>query len=265
MKPNIRRSVLYVPGDSEKMLQKSASFPADTLLLNLEDGVAASQKDAARANIVNALNIINFGNHEIIVRINPLDTETGLKDLAKIVLSRPDGICLPKIEKAAEVKNADRIISDLEIRGGIPEGCIKIHAMIESAACIVHLPEIAVASPRMSSLIFGTADYIADVRCQPGEDRQELSLALQMMVLAARVAGIDAIDGPCFDLRNQDLLFREAVQARRLGFNGKSALHPDQLDPINRAFDVTPEEIAWAEMAITELDEAENRESINDH
>jgi citrate lyase subunit beta/citryl-CoA lyase len=259
MKPIMRRSVLYVPGDSEKMLQKSASFPADTLLLNLEDGVAASQKDAARANIVNALKTINFGNRETIVRINPLDTEAGLKDLAKIVLSRPGGICLPKIEKAAEVKNADSIISDLEMKGGIPEGSIKIHAMIESAACIVHLPEIASSSPRISSLIFGTADYIADVRCQPGEDRQELLFALQMIVLAARAAGIDAIDGPCFDLRNQELLSREAIQARRLGFSGKSALHPDQLAVINRAFDVTPEEIAWAEMAITELDEAENR------
>jgi len=259
MKFTMRRTVLYVPGDSAKMLQKSASFSADTLLLNLEDGVAASQKNEARENIANSLAHINFGDHETVVRINPLDTETGLKDLAKIVMARPDGICLPKIEKAEDVKNADRIISDLEIQGGIPEGTIKIHMMVESAACVLHLPEIAAASSRVASLIFGTADYLADVRCQPSEDRQELWLTLQMMVLSARAAGIDAIDGPCFNLHNLDLLSREAVQARRLGFNGKSALHPGQLAIINSVFEVTSEEIAWAERAIAELDEAERR------
>lgn len=259
MKPIMRRSVLYVPGDSEKMLQKAASFSADTLLLNLEDGVAVSQKDAARENVANALKSIPFGNRETVVRVNPLDAETGLKDLARVVLARPDGICLPKIEKVSDIKNADCVISDLEIRNGIPEGTIKIHMMVESAACVLHLPEIAAASPRMASLIFGTADYVADVRCQPSEDRQELLLVLQMMVLSARAAGIDAIDGPCFDLQNHDLLSREASQARRLGFNGKSVLHPNQLDDVNRIFDVTPEEIAWAEMAIAELDEAESR------
>ena len=255
----MRRSVLYVPGDSEKMLQKAASFPADTLLLNLEDGVAGSQKYAAREHVANLLKNFNFGNCETVVRINSLNSETGLKDLADVVLARPDGICLPKIEKASDIKQADSLISDLEIKGGIPQGSIKIHMMVESAACALHLPDIASSSPRMASLIFGTADYIADVRCRPGEDRQELWLVLQMMVLSARAAGIDAIDGPCFDLRNHDLLSREAVQARRLGFTGKSALHPNQLEDIHKIFEVTPEEIAWAEMAIAELDEAENR------
>jgi citrate lyase subunit beta/citryl-CoA lyase len=259
MRPAMRRSVLYVPGDSEKMLQKSAFFSADTLLLNLEDGVAGSQKEAARKNVANALKSINFGNRETVVRVNSLNTEDGLKDLSCIAPAQPDGICFPKIEKVADIENADSIISDLENRLGLPKGSIKIHMMVESAACVLHLPEIASASPRMASLILGTADYIADVRCQPGEDRQELLLALQTMVLSARAAGIDAIDGPCFDLRNHDLLSREASQARRLGFDGKSALHPNQLDEINRLFDVTPEEIAWAEMAIAELDEAENR------
>lgn len=108
----------------------------------------------------------------------------------------------------------------------------------------------------MASLIFGSADYAADVRCQPGEDRAELMLALQMIVASARSAGIEAIDAPCFDIRDRALLARESAQARRLGFDGKSALHPDQLEVINRAFDVTPEEVAWAEKTIAELDRA---------
>jgi citrate lyase subunit beta / citryl-CoA lyase len=251
--------MLYVPGDSRKMLQKSMTMSSDVLLLNLEDGVSSSQKDIARENVADSLKNVNFGEREIVVRINPLDTETGLLDLAAIVPLCPDGICLPKVESASQAIAADRKIRELEIRHGLPEEGIRIHAMIESAGGLLHAGEIASSSRRMASLIFGSADYVSDVRCQPGTDRQELLLALQMIVLAARSSGINAIDAPCFDVRNQELLHQEAAQARRLGFDGKSALHPDQLAAINKIFDITPEEIAWAERTIAELDAAENR------
>jgi citrate lyase subunit beta / citryl-CoA lyase len=251
--------MLYVPGDSLKMIRKSAAIPSDVLLLNLEDGVSSSKKDIARENIADALKKIDFGRREIAVRINPLDTQAGSNDLARIVPLRPDGLCLPKVESASQIAAADSAIRELEIEHGIPEGSIRLHAMIESAGGLLHSGEIATSSRRMASLIFGSADFIKDVRCRPGKDRQELLLALQMIVLSARSAGIDAIDAPCFDIHNQDLLQQEAVQARRLGFDGKSALHPDQLAVLNLIFDVTPEEIAWAERAIAELDDAENR------
>jgi len=256
---NLRRSALYVPGDSEKMLRRCVTVSADMLLLNLEDGVASSRKDMARDNVAAALKSVDFGAREIVVRINPPDTETGLRDLAGIVPRRPDGICLPKVENALEIRAADSAILELEGSRGLPQGSIRLHAMIESAHGLLHAPDIAAASPRMASLIFGSADYANDVRCRPGEDRLELLLALQMIVTSARSAGIDAIDAPCFEIHNGNLLLREANHARRLGFDGKSALHPDQLAVINRVFDVTPEEIAWAERAIAELDEAESR------
>ncbi|HSW40474.1 MAG TPA: aldolase/citrate lyase family protein, partial [Acidobacteriota bacterium] len=113
--------------------------------------------------------------------------------------------------------------------------------------------------PRMASLIFGSADYISDLGCRPGEDRMELLYALQVIVTSARAAGIDAVDAPCFDIHNMELLRAEALQARRLGFAGKSALHPEQLALINHAFDVTAEEIEWAQKTIAELDAAEGR------
>jgi citrate lyase subunit beta/citryl-CoA lyase len=131
--------------------------------------------------------------------------------------------------------------------------------MIESAAGVLRAADIASASPRVASLIFGSADFAAEVCCRPEEDRSELMLALQMIVLAARSAVIDAIDAPCFDIPNLELLARESSQARRIGFTGKSALHPSQLAVINTAFDVTPVEIAWAERIIAELDEADRR------
>jgi citrate lyase subunit beta / citryl-CoA lyase len=256
---NLRRSVLYVPGDSEKMLQRSAGVASDLLLLNLEDGVAASRKEAARELVIRALRTLDLNGRETAVRINNPGSATGMKDLTSIIPLRPDGICLPKIESASDIKNVDIAILQLEIETGIPEGTVRLHAMIESAAGVLRSPEIAAASARMASLIFGSADYAADVRCQPHENREELALALQMIVNAARSAGIDAIDAPCFDIKNQDLLLREASQARRLGYDGKSALHPDQLAIINQIFDVTPEEVAWARQVLQELDLAENR------
>jgi citrate lyase subunit beta/citryl-CoA lyase len=259
MKTNLRRSALYVPGDSEKMLQRSAAVSSDMLFLNLEDGVSLTQKRSARGKVVDALRSIDFGDREIVVRVNAVTDEIGLSDLADIVPMRPDGICLPKVETVAEIQAAEDAILKAEISHGLPEGCTKLHAMIETAAGLLHSADIAAASPRISSLVFGAADYASDLRCLPGEDRLELLLALQLIVTSARSAGIDAIDAPCFNFRNHDLLYREATQARRLGFAGKSAIHPDQLAIINQVFDVTPEEIAWAEKTIAELDNAENR------
>ncbi len=255
----IRRSVLYVPGDSGRMLLKAAGITADLVLLNLEDGVAASKKEEARNNVLAALQSIDFGRREVVVRINSLISETGRSDLAAVAPCRPDGICIPKVEKAGEINEADELLREAETKCGVPEGAIRLHAMIESAAGVMRAADISAASPRMASLIFGSADYAKDLRCRPGDDRAELIFALQMIVTSARAARIDAIDAPCFDLANPDLLGREARQARRLGFDGKSALHPSQVAIIHEVFDVTPEEISWAEEVLAELDDAEGR------
>ena len=255
----LRRSVLYVPCDSEKMLMKAIGTEADVLLLNLEDGVAASRKEGARANAVWALTSLDFGAREVIVRVNSTATETGMLDLAAVVPSRPDGICLPKIEGAVVLQAAEAAVSGLETAHGLSDRGILFHAMIESAAGVLSAREIANSSSRMASLIFGSADYAEDMRCAPGEERTELLLALQMIVACAHAAGIDAIDAPCFDIRNTDLLKRESAQARRFGFDGKSALHPGQLAPIHEAFDVTSEERLWAEKVLAELKSAEEK------
>jgi citrate lyase subunit beta/citryl-CoA lyase len=259
MKQRFRRSALYVPGDSEAMLLRAAGFNADVLVLNLEDGVARTKKEGARANVAAALQTHNFGGRETAVRVNDVDAALGRDDLAKIIPRSPDGIVLPKVEKASVIETAAGLIGELERKYGMPEGAVCIHAMIESAAGVLHAPAIAAASARMASLIFGSADFAADMQCRPGPDRAELLLALQWIVTSARASGIDAIDAPCFDIRNDVLLREEAGQARRLGFSGKSALHPGQLGTINSIFDVTEQEIAWAERVISELDQAEGR------
>jgi citrate lyase subunit beta / citryl-CoA lyase len=254
-----RRSALYVPGDNPKMLEKSRALAADMLVLNLEDGVAPSRKTEARQNILHALESLDFGEREILVRVNDADGPVGREDLAAIVPRRPDGITLPKVENAGEIRDADLFLVDLERRHAIPEGTTKLHAMIESASGVIHAAEIAAASPRMSSLVFGAADYAKEIGCDMGEDRQELWLALQWVVTSARAAGIDCIDAPCFEIRNVELVRKEAIQVRRLGYDGKSAIHPSQIEVINQVFDVTAEEIGWAEKVLSELDEAEAR------
>ncbi len=254
-----RRSSLYVPGDNLRAIEKSVVVPADMLVLNLEDGVALSKKAEARESIVKALKSHDFGRREVVVRINSLSSEIGRTDLRAVIPCRPDGICLPKIEQADEILAAETALLKLEVENGIPGESTRLHAMIESASGVVNAAGIARASRRLSSLMFGSADYVKDMRCQAGEDRSELWLALQMIVTAARSGGIDAIDAPCFEFRNSELLRREAAQARRLGYEGKSAIHPGQLEIINTIFEVTPDEIAWAETVLAELSEAEKR------
>lgn len=259
MMTGLRRSALYVPCDSERMIEKAAGSDADLLLLNLEDGVAEAHKDAARAHAVRALAQIDFGPREKVVRINDPESDAGRRDFESVVPCRPDGICLPKVESPDDVRAADAALRALEGRHGIAIGTIRLHAMIESAAGVLAAQGIAAASARMSSLIFGSADYGADLRCLAGEDRAELMFALQMIVTGARAAAIDAIDAPCFDLRDDTILKREAVQARRLGFDGKSALRPAQLPAINEVFGVSAEELSWAGKVMAELAEAEAR------
>jgi citrate lyase subunit beta/citryl-CoA lyase len=241
------------------MIAKSLAFAADVLLLNLEDGVAASRKEEARANAVRVLLSADFGYRETVVRVNELNSEIGRRDIAEVLPCHPDGICLPKVESPELISSADSLMGELEREHGLPAGGIKLHAMIESAAGVLRVREIAGASARMASLIFGSADYTADMHCKASEDRSELWLALHMIVAGARTASLDAIDAPCFDLRNSTLLQREAAQARSLGFDGKSALHPGQLHCINEVFGVTEEELVWAGKVMTEMEQAEDR------
>ncbi len=240
-------------------MAKAAGLPADVILLNLEDGVAPDSKEQACANAVQALRSLDFGHREVIVRINAPDSAAGRRDLEAVVPCRPDGICLPKVEQPADVQAVDAALEELEAACGLSPGKIRIHAMIESAAGMLHAREIAAVSNRMEALVFGSADFAADVRCTPGPDRLEVLLALQMIVTAAHAVSIDAIDAPCFEIRNFSLLRREAGQARRLGFDGKCALHPDQIRPIHEVFEVTSEEAVWAERVIAELKDAEGR------
>ena len=249
----LRRSMLYVPGDRAAMIAKAAQRGADGLILNLEDAVAPGNKELARNAVTQALATLDFGRAEVIVRINPLDTLTGYRDLLAIAPAKPDAILLPKVDSPEEVRFAAWTLSRLEEMHDLPSGGIRLMCMIESAAGVLAAAQIAGCHPRITALLFGAADYSAEVGCAITPDGETLFLAQSQIVLASRAAGIDAIDTPHMRLDDPDGLARSSQRARQLGFNGKSAIHPGQIWPINSAFSPTVEQIAWAERVLAAL------------
>lgn len=246
----LRRSLLYVPGDREAMLAKAAGRGADGLILNLEDAVAPANKDAARALVARALTTLDFAGAAVIVRINPLATEAGQRDLEAVTPAGPDAILLPKVGSADEVRAAAAVLVRLEAAAGLPAGRVRLMCMIESAAGVVAAAGIAACDPRVTALIFGANDLAEDLGCAPAAGQGILLHAACQVVLAARAAGADALDTPHMDLRDGEGLARSAALARDLGFTGKSAIHPAQVAAINAAFSPTAEQIAWAERVL---------------
>jgi citrate lyase subunit beta / citryl-CoA lyase len=252
----LRRSLLYVPGDREEMLSKAAQRGADVLVLNLEDAVAPARKEAARLNVVRSLSNSDFGGAEVVVRTNPPDTDEGYRDLLAIVPRQPAAILLPKVRAAEEVRFVAWMIERMEGLYAIPAGRIKLMCMIESAAGVLAAPGIAASHPRVSALIFGAADFAQDVGSTVTPDQRALLYATSHLILAARQAAIDAIDAPHMKLGDVVGLAQSANLAREAGFDGKSAIHPEQIPTINAAFSPSREQLAWARQVIAALDGA---------
>jgi len=249
----LRRSLLYVPGDREAMIAKAAQRGADGLILNLEDAVAPGNKELARNTVVHALAALDFGRAEVIVRINPLDTPTGYRDLLTIAPAKPDAILLPKVGSPEEVRFAAWTLARLEEMHDLPAGGIRLMCMIESAAGVLAAVPIAGCHPRVAALLFGAADYSAEIGCAITPEGDTLLHVQSQIVLAGRAAGIDAIDTPHMRLDDPEGLARSSQRARQLGFDGKSAIHPGQIGPINSAFSPTSEQIVWAERVLAAL------------
>ena len=265
----LRRSLLYVPGDREAMLAKAASRGADALILNLEDAVAPAHKQMARELVAACLAKQDFGASEVIVRINPLESADGFTDLLTISpwLLGPPGarlreraaILLPKVSSAAEVRLAAWTLDRLEQVHSLPPRCISLMCMIESAAGVLDVRAIALSSPRVAALVFGAADFSAETGCPSELDAPLLLHARCSAVLAGRAAGIDVIDAPHMLLNDPGGLACAASDAVRLGFAGKSAIHPAQLPAIHAAFAPDEASVAWAQRvcaALQGLDEA---------
>lgn len=245
-----RRALLYVPADDERKINKAVSLPVDCVILDLEDGVAPGRKDAARESAVRALQRMDFGNAERLVRINPVDRQPGLQDLEAILPARPDGILLPKIDSADTVHRVSETIARMEKKRGWPAGGIALIVIAETARAILRLETICSAEERVQAVIFGAEDLAADIGAVRSAGGMEVFTARSLVVLNAAAAGIQALDVVNVNYRDLEALYADARQAAGMGFAGKQIIHPAQIDPVQRAFTPSEDEVRQAQELI---------------
>ncbi|MEU1983341.1 CoA ester lyase [Nocardia sp. NPDC019395] len=260
MKP--RRSVLAVPGSNPKMIAKAKGLPVDEIFLDLEDAVAPGAKAAARANIVAALNDSGWGHQLRVVRVNDWTTQWTYADVISVVDGAGtalDAILLPKVTDAGQVRALDLLLSQLERANGIEPGRIGIEPQIENALGLRNIDEIATASPRVQTLVFGPADFMASINMRTlvvGEQPEGYDTGdayhhiLMTILLTARAHGLQAIDGPYLQIRDIDGFRRAAGRTAALGFDGKWVLHPSQVDAANEIFSPRQSDYDHAELIL---------------
>ena len=237
-----RRSALYLPASNPKALAKARTLPADVVILDLEDAVAPENKAEARAMAVTAVAEGGFGQRELVVRANGLDTEWGADDLAAAAAAGPDAVLVPKVSSPAEVRAYDAALAAAPAH-------TRLWIMIETCACLPVLYDLAACASdtRLAGFVLGTYDLAKEMRARPGPARTPFLPILTMAVAAARAHGLVVLDGVCNEFRDLDRFAAEAAQGLEFGFDGKTLIHPDQIAPCNAVFSPDAAEIAWAE------------------
>lgn len=265
----LTRSMLFVPASRPDMMQKAAQSAADAVCLDLEDSVAPEQKEASRANVIQALQHIDFGKRVRMLRINALDTPFAYRDVIEIVEAAGnhlDLIMLPKTRDAGDVHFLDLLLSQIELRLHLSRP-IGIEAQIETAGGFVWLREIAQSAPRLEALIFGPGDYAASMRmplANIGEADQHDALypghrwhaIMHGIVAAARANNLRCMDGPYADFKDEAGFERACKVALAMGFDGKQCIHPAQLPIANRIFASSPDELNWARTVVQAYEQA---------
>jgi citrate lyase subunit beta / citryl-CoA lyase len=254
-----RRSVLYMPGSNARALEKARELPADGLILDLEDAVAPEAKGQARQAIVKAMQNGGFGEREVMVRINGLDTRWWVEDIEAAVAAKPDAILVPKISNPGQLQDLAARIVDM---GTDPR--VRVWAMMETPLAMLNVGEIAASAldseTRLAGFVMGTNDLAKDTRARLVPGRAPMLPWLMTCIAGARAYGLDILDGVYNDLGNAEGFVAECKQARELGFDGKTLIHPRQIDPCNEAFSPTPEEVDLARKMIAAFDLPENKD-----
>jgi citrate lyase subunit beta/citryl-CoA lyase len=247
-----RRSVLYMPGANERALEKAQGLPADALILDLEDAVAPDAKDEARERVCGAASSGAYGRREIAIRANGIGTQWHQADVAAIAAAGPDAIVVPKIDSVDDVRAVETALEE----GGAPDHT-RIWAMLETPVAMLHAEEIAGCSERLAVLVMGTNDLAKELGAEHVPGRQPLLTGLGLCLLAARASGKVILDGVYNDIKDAEGFLSECRQGKQMGFDGKTLIHPSQLDPCNEVFAPSAEEVAAAEEIIAAYEEAE--------
>lgn len=242
----LRRSLLYVSGTSPVNMAQAPYYDADCIIYDLEDSVPLDQKDVARFLIFNTVKNHRPKDIEVIVRVNALSTPFGKQDLEAIVRAKPDVVRFPKIETPQDVVDACDYIEKVEKEAGIEVGSTQIIAGMESHLGVLNAREIATASPRIVAISLGGEDYTASMRTERSKDGLELFFGRNAVLLAARAAGVQAIDTVYADINDEEGLVEETKLIKKLGFDGKYLIHPRQVDPVNKVFTPSQREIEYA-------------------
>ena len=247
-----RRSVLYMPGANTRALEKARTLPADALIFDLEDAVAPDAKEAARANVVAAAQSRSYGKREIAIRCNGLTTAWGKADVAAIATSGADAILVPKVESAAEVAN---VVALLDAAGA--PASMMVWAMMETPKGILRAEEIAGAHPRLALFIMGTNDLVKDMRARHTPMRLPMVTALGLGMLAARAWGLTILDGVYNDIKDEAGFRAACQQGLEMGFDGKTLIHPSQVEPCNEVFAPSSSELEMAGRIVTAFRQAQ--------
>ena len=236
-----RRSALYMPGSNQRALDKARELPVDVVIMDLEDSVAPEAKELARANVIAAIAAGGYEHREVIVRINGYGTPWWKDDLVAVAKSGANALLAPKISGADLLSK----LGDLLAINGAPDE-MRLWAMAETPEAIIKINSIANADPRLEVLVIGTSDLAKELRIPPDPDRIGLLPALTASILAARAHGLDILDGVFGDLVDADGFIRSCEQGRKLGFDGKTLIHPGQIEVANRVFGVSATDVAAA-------------------
>ncbi|CEP68933.1 Citrate lyase beta subunit-like [Moorella glycerini] len=251
----VMRSVLYVPGNNPKMIAKAPTFPADIITLDLEDSVPPAEKENARNLIRENLKAVGANGSEVYVRINNWETEMTNDDLEAIVYEGLQGVTLAKCGHPDHVKRLDWKLEELERRRGLPIGSIKVSLLLETAKGIIHAYESCIASPRVVSAIFGAVDYCKDMRVKLTSEGKEQEYARAHMAVAARAAGVVAIDCPFVAYQDMEAFEKSVLQGRQMGYEGRMLIHPSQVEPANRLYSPDPADVEWARGVVKAFEE----------
>jgi citrate lyase subunit beta/citryl-CoA lyase len=251
--------MLYLPGNNPNMLTRGYLFGSDGLILDLEDAVPQSEKDAARILVRGVLKHCEFGGCELTVRINGIDTEFWRDDLAAVAPHGIHGVRVPKVETPQTVRDIDDELSSIESRSNIPIGTIRMFCLLETAFGVWNAYDIATASQRVTAIIPGGEDLAADLRTSRSGDGTELEWARRMMIIAARAAGVDALDTAYPRITDDEGLRREVKFTKQLGYDGKSVIHPNQIPIVHELYAPTSQEIETAKKIVSAAKEAASR------
>jgi len=252
----VLRTLMFVPGNQERRIEKARSVPADALILDLEDSVPPAEKDTARKMVAASIGELASGEQEIFVRINSLQTPHAIPDINAVITGGLRGICLPKSESADDIHRAEGLIADAEKEAGIEAGSTSILALVETPKGIINAIEIAGASPRISGITFGAEDYALEMGVNRTKEGTEIYYPRMVLALACHAAGILAIDCVYTDVRDIDGLITETRLVKQFGFQGKLVIHPDQVGPVSRILMPSKEEIDHARKVVAAFETA---------